>query len=202
MGINETREQWLEKASIDLLSTSFLNYTIPAFRVSTGFTGSRAGMKAIGVCWNAKVTEDKKAQIYISPIIDDSLEVLGVLMHEIIHVLFPEAGHKGAFRRTAIEIGLIGPMRSTQAGEYLRECLNRLTQKIGVYPHAKLKLVETIETDKGSKRVPIKPIGAPKKQGTRMLKVSCRCGYTVRLSKKWYELGAPECPLCEITMEA
>jgi len=27
-----------------------------------------------------------------------------------------------------------------------------------------------------------------------MLKASCTCGYTVRLTKKWADLGLPNCP--------
>ena len=48
-----------------------------------------------------------------------------------------------------------------------------------------------------------KAVDKPKKQGTRMLKAECQggvvdgqsepCGYTIRLSKKWAELGAV-CP--------
>jgi hypothetical protein len=43
--------------------------------------------------------------------------------------------------------------------------------------------------------------GAHKPQGTRMLKVQCgSCGYTVRTTAKWIEVGLPLCP-CGCGME-
>jgi len=32
-------------------------------------------------------------------------------------------------------------------------------------------------------------------QSTRMLKASCHCGYSVRITKKWADVGLPSCPL-------
>ncbi len=45
-------------------------------------------------------------------------------------------------------------------------------------------------------------IDSSKKAGTRMLKVECPdCGYTVRTTAKWIEVGLPTCP-CGCEMEA
>lgn len=66
----------------------------------------------------------------------------------------------------------------------------RLTELIevnGPYPHAQL---DPSCTD------------GKKKQGTRMIKVVCpSCGYTVRTTAKWLEVGLPTCP-CGEDMEA
>jgi hypothetical protein len=36
---------------------------------------------------------------------------------------------------------------------------------------------------------------ATRKQTTRMLKATCpKCGYAVRTTRRWLELGAPLCP--------
>jgi hypothetical protein len=52
-----------------------------------------------------------------------------------------------------------------------------IIDSLGPYPHAALTM--------NSKKV----------QGTRMLKAVCpSCGYTVRLTSKWANLGLPSCP--------
>ena len=39
------------------------------------------------------------------------------------------------------------------------------------------------------------PISAEKKQTTRQLKAEAKCcGYIIRLTKKWSEIGMPSCP--------
>jgi hypothetical protein len=50
-------------------------------------------------------------------------------------------------------------------------------------------------TNPGDKPVILRPDDRPKKQGTRMLKAECpECGYTIRLTKKWADVGLPTCP--------
>ena len=57
--------------------------------------------------------------------------------------------------------------------------LERIAEDLGPYPHASL--------------VPLTHVA---KQTTRMKKVVCEeSGYTVRMTKKWFEqLGYPSCP--------
>ncbi len=56
--------------------------------------------------------------------------------------------------------------------------LKHILKRAGKLPHAKL---EGKQTDR-------------KKQGTRLLKAECkRCGYTVRVTKKWAAEGLPFC---------
>lgn len=44
----------------------------------------------------------------------------------------------------------------------------------------------------------LEPPPVPKKQSTRMLKVICPgCGYTVRTTQKWIDIGLPTCPCGE-----
>jgi hypothetical protein len=96
-----------------------------------------------------------------------------------------EHGHKKPFRRVAVALGLEGKTTETNAGEALQGRLRVLTGKIGDYPHAKLTF---------KKR---------KTQSTRMLKVLCpdpACGYQVRTTRKWIEIGTPTCP-CGNKME-
>lgn len=104
--------------------------------------------------------------------------MLDVLVHELVHAADDcRSGHKGAFRRLATAIGLTGRMTATVAGPELAARLHALAEELGPYPHAALD---------ASMR---------KKQSTRMLKVVCPdCGYAVRTTNKWLEIGVPTCP--------
>jgi hypothetical protein len=182
---HQTREQWLE-AAVVLLEPLFSkkDYKLPKVRVSCGFPSSRAltRKRAIGECWASEAAEDKIAQIFISPLIKDSVEVLGVLTHEAVHATVGhKAKHGKVFRACAVAVGLEGKMTSTSVGKNLnQEFRVAFVPKLGQYPHATLK-----------------PTGRPtKKQTTRMVKCECEnCGYSVRTSRKWLdEAGAPLCP--------
>ena len=182
---HQTREQWLELA-IALLAPLFTgkDYEFPKVRVSCGFPSSRAltRKKAIGECWASEAAEDGTAQIFISPLVKDSVEVLAILIHEAVHAVVGGKAHHGkVFRKCALAVGLAGKMTSTHAGDELIETFKEMvSQSLGDYPHAILT-----------------PGGRPtKKQTTRMVKCECeKCGYAVRTSRKWLdEAGAPLCP--------
>ena len=105
--------------------------------------------------------------MFISPVLKDSIEVGGCLVHELVHAAVGiECKHRGAFARVAKTIGLEGKMTATTPGEALRTRLKELIAKIGEYPHARL-----IASNR------------PKTQTTRMLKVTCKeCGCVVRMT--------------------
>ena len=172
-----TREEWLNKG-VELLKPLFKEngYTVPNVKVSVGFTGG--SKNSIGTCWNAKVTGDNIAQIFIHPKIDDSSRVLDILAHELIHAIFPQDGHRGNFPKCAKAIGLTGKMTATIASPELKEFLATIIAEIGDIPHAKLNYNTS----------------AKKKQTTRMVKLECSCGYIVRTSRSNIEnRGLPLC---------
>lgn len=185
------REQWLE-LGIARLAPLFAEKAgiaeLPPMRVSTGHTGT--SKKDIGSCWKAAVASDKRAQIFISPMIDSSTRALDILAHEIIHAIVPEAKHGAPFKHIARAIGLEGKMTATVAGPELITHLNAIVAEIGEYPHAKLLTAE-------------KAIGAPKKETTRMIKCECvQCGYVIRTTRTWLDLySAPLCPCNQETDE-
>lgn len=191
-----TREEWLVAAVLALapLFEAVPDAAIPAMRVSVGWPGGR-GNKAnvIGQAWAKAAATDGIAQVFVSPVLDDATRVLDVLAHEMVHVIDGNAsGHKGNFARIAKAIGLTGKMTATVAGEDLKAALAEIAADLGAYPHAAL-----MPGAQGA--------DGPKKQGTRMLKVSCeRSGYVVRMTRKWLdEFGAPTCPCHgEVMVEA
>lgn len=183
------REQWLINATEELKTIFSENgKEVPEVRVSVGFPskgGSRGKLKTIGECHPSTLTADNRAQIFIHPALDDSAQVLGVLLHELVHATLGAGfGHGKEFKALATACGLTGKMTATTETPELVERLNGITERIGKYPHAKLDTSNE------------------KKQGTRMIKCEClSCGYIAYTSRKWLEeLGAPICPCNEDTM--
>jgi hypothetical protein len=185
----ETREQWLQ-AAVEKMAVAFkvAGYTVPPVQVSTGWPSRSALSKKrrrIGECWDASTAADKRAHIFISPIleIDDLTQgVLPTLVHEVVHaVVGCKAKHGPFFRKCALAVGLKGKMTATEAGPELQESLKTLSASLGAYPHGVLKPGE----------------GKTKKSDNcRMVKCECgTCGYTARTTRKWLdEVGAPLCP--------
>jgi hypothetical protein len=189
---NTNRETWLLKATNQLQEKVFtpVNLTIPHdVKISCGFAiGSRAGAKkmTLGVCHPRSHSKDLINEIFMSPQIDDSLQTLGTLAHELIHAIDDcKNGHKKAFRDMAHAIGLTGQMRSTTETPELVEILNTIVSDLGEYPHAKIIL------------------NARKKQSTRNIKFECTdddgngCGFSFRTSQKNADMiQVVTCPAC------
>jgi len=187
------RESWLI-AAVECLRPVFSDhgYKVPPCSVTCGWPSKGATAKRsrrIGECWTPKAAADKRAAVFISPVlaaetVAGECGVLAVLVHELVHaVVGVECGHKGAFKQCATAVGLVGKMTSTTAGEELMEQLQGVADELGPYPHG---VMNPADAEKSG----------PKKQGTRMIKCECgECGYTVRTTKKWLEdVGAPHCP--------
>jgi hypothetical protein len=181
------REKWLTELA-KKIEPLFEGHDFPKYRISCSWPSKSAlsaKNKRIGECWPAAASEDKTTEIMISLAIDDAPTVSATLVHELVHaVVGTEHGHKTAFKKAAIAVGLEGKMTATHAGDVLTERLNGLLETMPVYPHARIT--------GGSGK---------KKQGTRLLKAVCECGYTVRITQKWADFGAPKCGQCDILME-
>jgi hypothetical protein len=190
-----TREQWLEAAVEELRPLLVeVGAEPPKVRVSVGWPSSKATSRknrTIGECWKRQTAEDGISQIFISPTLGGEEQVLGVLVHELIHAWDDgKSGHKGnvakreGFRGKATAIGLVGKMTATTVGEELLQKLTAIAERLGDYPHSVLK-----------------PSGKEKVQTTRMLKLECpEDGYIVRTTAKWLDVGYPSCP-CGTEME-
>lgn len=179
-----TREEWLQKAITLCAAHKFkpAGYKVPNLRVSVGLPYGRGSKKAIGQHWHPKASEDKVGSIFISPTINDTVQVLGTLVHEIVHgAVGNEAKHGPLFRKCAIAVGLEGKMTHTTAGADLVKYFKKIImKKIGKYPHSKMN-IETGRPDK--------------KQTTRMIKMECECGYKCRASlTSIMENGPVICP--------
>lgn len=183
-----TREEWLNRA-VEALESDYFDSSVPV-RVSVGWPSAFALSKRkrrIGECWKPEATKDGIPHIFVSPILEEPVIVLAVLLHELIHARHPGAGHKGVFIDEAKRVGLEAPWTGTAPSDELIEKLKATAQALGDYPHTAL-----VPTEK-----------ATKPQTTRMLKTECKStGYLARMTKKWLdEYGPPLCPCCGEPME-
>jgi hypothetical protein len=192
-----TREAWLLAAVEELRPLlKQVGAVVPErVSVSVGFAAKNV-RKALGVCFPTAATNGGISHMFVSPMIEDPIKVLDVLVHELIHASDDcKSGHAGHFAKCARAIGLEGKLTATHAGDDLRTQLEDISTQLGPYPHTKLNLGNNI-----------------KKQTTRLLKLMCSddcCPlmdeatgnvYTIRVTKKWIEVGLPSCP-CGATMK-
>lgn len=187
----DNREAWLEKG-IAALRPVFKahGHDVPDnVRATCGFPSrgaTSARKRTVGQCWDSAASDGAVFETLVSPVLADSVEVLAVLAHELVHATVGlKAGHKGAFKRCATDIGLEGKMTATTAGDAFKQSAATIIASIGEYPHKQLN-----------------PSVGVKKQSTRLIKCQCElCGYTVRVAQTWItEVGAPICPADEIAM--
>jgi hypothetical protein len=205
-----SREAWLE-AAIGMFRPRFEEVGLPLpehVHVSVGFGyGSRAESKYIlGQTWARRASADGVNHVFVGPQEGDPASMLITLLHELIHVADDNrSGHKGAFAEAATRLGFNGPMTQTPPSVELAAELAVMAAELGAFDHAKLDpdmaLAPVPVPAGGEAAAPPKIHSGPAKQGTRMIKlVAPDCGYQVRTTRKWIELGAPMCPH-GVTME-
>lgn len=184
MSATKTREGWLNEIAAGMAPWfAELDSPLPRYRIAIGFPSTGKRGKRIGECWDGEASADGTFEILIRPDQHEAMEVAAILAHELVHAAVGlECGHRGAFRRVALQIGLEGKMASTIAGETFKQRVLPLLADAGPLPHAALGFGAS---------------SAPPKQKARLLKAECaECGYTVRVTRKWVEeVGAPHCPL-------
>lgn len=177
-----TREQWLNESAallFDLVLTDSVRqqHPIPPHKISVAPMRS----KTLGTCHRRAQSDAQLNEIFITAHISDSLEVLAVLTHELIHATDDcESGHRNFFASAARKAGLIGKLTATTAGPELLEVLAGMVDILGPIPHAKLST-------------------PPKSKGRNNNKIVCtECGFQANLSRKWADLvAAPAtCPVC------
>jgi len=145
--VRRLREWWLFEAATFLLEMMEAagEATAPV-RVSCGWP-SRGGMgkgkHTIGQCFPQEMCADGVSQIFVSPRIAESIEVLGTLLHELIHAADRcKHGHGREFSQPARRLGLVGPPTATEVGPELRQVLQTFIDHMGPYPHAPIVVRE------------------------------------------------------------
>lgn len=191
---NAAREIWLYRIAESLCPRfeehGYPNH--PTVRIGVGHPSTGARGKRVGECYDSPASKDRVHEIIISPRLDDSTEVAGVVAHELCHAYlqsyFPEedCGHGQKFKKLATALGLTGKMRSTVPGDAFTRFLRPVLASIGEYPHGALGPGDGATTPKR------------KVQSTRLKKVVCSsCQYTMRVTRKWIDIAVPKCPFPE-----
>lgn len=189
---HETREAWLASAVRKIAEENAETFTehgdakiLDNILISAGFP-SRGGANGnvVGQCWATK-NSDGKAHIFVNPRLHDPYEILAVICHEMSHAADDcKSGHKGPFVRMFKALRLEGKPTCSDFGDRFKTYAWHLLEALGTYPHSALT-----------------PNPDEKKQKTRMMKVVCpACGYLVRTTSKWLEIGTPTC-FCGTKME-
>jgi hypothetical protein len=216
MNTQANREAWLNQLAA-LMAPRFaeVGAELPRYRVAVGFTSAGMNSTAIGECWDESASADSTFEIFIRPDQADPLRVAFVLAHELIHAAAGlQCGHKGEFARIALAFGFPRPLtKAAPPTGALLEWLESLLPQVGPLPHAAISWRvggDTVVRRKGGGVIPEPRQGdaggdqdgneapassGPKKQTGRLLKACCaECGYTVRVTAKWLEVGPPHCP--------
>lgn len=136
--IHVTRESWLQ-AGVGLLKEQLFDpreyHLPPVIRVSCGLCPG----KAIGICMDPDCVEDGSIAIFLDPRLNDSIELLATLLHELCHASVGiECRHKGAFVKIIRDLGLEGKPTATVVlpETELHATLTGIALILGEYPHA------------------------------------------------------------------
>ena len=118
---HDNRESWLNRVAAGMAPLfEALEAPLPdRVRVAIGFTSAGAKGKAIGECWDNRLSADGHFEIFIRPDLAHAphampTQIAAILAHELVHAAVGiPAGHGKAFKRVALGLGLVGPMRAT-----------------------------------------------------------------------------------------
>jgi len=184
------REGWLMEVSAYLRSVVFKDWKIVPFRVTCGWPSKHASSakgRRVGECHGARLSKDGHHEIFISPVLDNPLEVTGVLCHELAHVAAGvDAQHGKEFLRVCRQVGLDkGKPGSVMPGERLNKRLDEFLKSVPVYPHSAL----------------LTPAKTTLARPAVSIKLVCQeCACSIRIAKKDFErVGAPVCGCCAIS---
>ncbi|MDR3423727.1 MAG: hypothetical protein P4M13_01425 [Alphaproteobacteria bacterium] len=89
VNVHTTREAWLRAGTNELLPYfASLGYALPDnIRYAISFTsGGKRGME--GECWPPEASADRHFEIIIKADREDPIEILGILVHQLIHYAY------------------------------------------------------------------------------------------------------------------
>jgi hypothetical protein len=201
------REAWLQ-AAINALRPKFAEAGHPladVIRVSCGFGLSLRGENAsiLGQSFRPETTSDKVTNVFVSPLVDNAVQALGILVHELVHCADyndqGEGGHDKAFAEIGAKVGLnVEKPTVALPGVALEAELVALAEVLGDYPHTAIELgarTVVVETPQGERRT-VRAHTGPARQAARNLKVECQHGgrHHVRTTRGMVaDVGMPSC---------
>ncbi len=117
---HETRESWLNAVALGMAPPfEALDAPLPSrVRVAIGFTSAGARGKAIGECWDNRLSADGHFEIFIRP--------------DLAHA--PDAMPTQIAAILALGLGLVGPMRATTPGDVFLATIAPILADVGPLP--------------------------------------------------------------------
>jgi len=183
------REDWLDQ-SVERFRQHFKErgYKLPKkIEVSVGFPSMGVKSSTIGETFPRTASKKGANQIFISPNVKNSVEVLTVLAHELIHAYLDcEFGHTAPFQKIAGNIGLTTPWVEAKGSEAFLTMVRGWAAELGNYPHGGFKDYLVFSDT----------------QKSYLKRVECPdCQYLMRITNRWLAKAVPKCPLCNKEME-
>ncbi len=182
------REEWLTLVAKEI-EPLFAPFDVKPYRATCGWpsvNGLGTKNRRIGECHSPKSTKAGVCELFISPTLDEPLDVAGCLTHELGHVVAGvEAKHGKDFVKVCKRVGLTnGKPRVVLPGPELSEKLRKIIEKVGHYPH-----------------VALVPLMKPKK-ASNSVSLECQCGCRCTMGIKWLEeVGKPTCACGQVFTE-
>jgi len=188
------REQWLDEAKelllLDVIAP--IHTPRPSLKIRmaiVNLSSSREVTALEGRCLPSSASAEGINEIYIAAHLTDSLRILSVLLHEIIHAIDDnKSHHRGAFKTIAKACGLITPFTCATPSTWLNDKLQSYVDLLGPCPHARVDLSHI------------------KRQKNRAPKVWCTsCSFFFNTSKLQIffcedQTGCITCPACGHSM--
>ena len=183
----DTADAWLKEA-VQCLQVIFKEkgYDVPPLRLHFGWTSRGVRTNRIGECWPKCSVNDGITTIFITNQLQNSVAVLDVLMHEMVHAVDDcKHRHGKEFAKIAKEVGLSGPpWRSAGADEALMTKLDGIANTLGHLPYSPIR--------------PPVPVFREMQSGRAVCPL---CGYSCRTLSKWSNIGPPWCPKHGVPLE-
>jgi len=144
------REEWLQKAVTQFITAWHkLGVAVPHdVRVSCSFPGGGSPTKRIGECWPRARSAAKVNEVFINPTLDNVLQVLDVLGHELLHAADDcQHKHGAAFTALSKRVGYSGGKMSAAQSDDAKRLLTFIAGELGGYPHREVFIVKKVRNE-------------------------------------------------------
>jgi hypothetical protein len=134
------REEWLSELA-KCVHPAFKGFAMAPYRLTCGWpcrNGLGRRRRAVGECHARESSKGGIHEIFISPVLDEPLEVAGTVCHELAHVAAGiKAGHGKGFVKVARHVGLTrNRPTSAMPSAVLESRLRKILGPLGPYPHS------------------------------------------------------------------
>lgn len=161
------REAWLRRAAEQFrtMIEQVSGIQVPDFRVAMGYGAHRFERYVPAITYPRADDEKGLNQVYISPKLSDTMDVLLALLHSMIHVALESEGaqgwerHGSAFAEHSIRLGFDGDAKAIPSPGLAGEMIT-VAAALGEFPHGALKATRT-PAEKTAQAQTLVTAGAP-----------------------------------------